>query len=213
MNVATSAVLARRPHALGRLRWIAPLWLLIYLPSYSAAYGLTNFLFLCNLGVILTALGLWFPSRVLLSSQAVAAMGIGALWTIDFAGRLLFGRHPLGVTSYMWDPQYPLATRLLSLYHVVWPMLLWVCLRRLGYDRRGWALQSGIAALALGVCRLVTLPAENVNYVFADPLFGRTFGPPLVHVLVTWAVLCGVLYGATHLLLRRLSRPGGFAGS
>ena len=51
--------------------WIAALWLLIYLPAYSAAYGLTNFLFLCNLGVILTALGLWFPSRLLLSSQAV----------------------------------------------------------------------------------------------------------------------------------------------
>ena len=96
---------------------------------------------------------------------------------------------------------------------MVRPTLLWVCLRRLGYDRRGWALQSGIAALALVTCRLVTLPVENVNYVFADPLFGRTFGPPLVHVLVIWAVLCGVLYGATHLLLRRLSRPGGFAGS
>jgi hypothetical protein len=191
---------------LGRLRWIGPLWLLIYIPSYAAAYGWANFLFLCNLGVGLTAAGLWFRNRLLLSSQAVAAMFIGVLWSVDFFGRLLLGFHPLGVTGYMWDPQYPLATRLLSLYHVVWPILLWVALRRVGYDRRGWPLQSAIAALVLVVCRLATGPVENVNYVFTDPLFGRTFGPPWMHVAVIWAVLAFVLYGATHLVLRRFLR-------
>lgn len=207
MSIVAPATPATPAHALGRLRWVAPLWLLVYLPSYSTAYGLTNFLFLCNLGVILTAIGLWIPSRILLSSQAVAAVSIGTFWTVDFAGRLLLGRHPLGVTSYMWDPQYPLATRLLSLYHVVWPILLVVCLKRLGYDKRGWALQSAIAAAVLVLCRLLTAPADNINYVFVDPIFARAFGPAPLHLLIVWAALSGVLYGLTHLLLRGLTTP------
>ncbi|MBZ0090028.1 MAG: hypothetical protein K8H90_06590, partial [Thermoanaerobaculia bacterium] len=45
-------------HAFPALRWLGPLWLAIYLPSYAVAYGLANFLFLCNLGVVLTAIAL-----------------------------------------------------------------------------------------------------------------------------------------------------------
>ena len=43
--------------SLPRLRVFAVLWLLVYLPAYAVAYGVVNFVFLCNLGVILTALG------------------------------------------------------------------------------------------------------------------------------------------------------------
>ena len=41
-----------------RLRWFGIVWLLVYLPVYASAYGLRNFLFLCNIGVILTAVAL-----------------------------------------------------------------------------------------------------------------------------------------------------------
>lgn len=87
-------------------------------PLVHRRLRLLNFLFLCNLGVILTAVGLLTGSALLLSSQAVAAMIICLVWCIDAGGRLLFGFFPLGATAYMWDPQYPLFTRLLSLYHV-----------------------------------------------------------------------------------------------
>ena len=56
-----------------RLRWLGVLWLVVYLPAYAQAWGAANFLFLCNIGVILTAIGLIARSRLLLSSQAVAA--------------------------------------------------------------------------------------------------------------------------------------------
>jgi len=45
--------------AFPRARWVALVALLVYLPTYAMAYGLANFLFLCNLSVILTAIGLW----------------------------------------------------------------------------------------------------------------------------------------------------------
>ena len=106
----------------------------------------------------------------------------------------------------MWDPQYPLFTRLLSLYHLAWPVLVVALVLRVGYDRRGWALQAGIAAVALVVCRLFTAPAENINFAFRDPLFDRAFAPAALHLTVVLAALAGVAYGLTHLLLVRFSK-------
>jgi hypothetical protein len=117
----------------------------VYVPSYAFAYGFANFLFLCNLAVILVAVGIWACSRLLLSSQAVGVLIVGVVWTVDVASRLLTGSHLVGGTEYMWDPRWPLFTRLLSLYHVILPVLLLVVLRRIGYDRRGYLLQSAIA--------------------------------------------------------------------
>lgn len=193
----------RAPHAFPRLRWLGLVWLAIYLPSYAAAYGLTNFLFLCNLGVVLTAVALIIESPLLLSSQALAAPVIGLAWSLDAGWRLATGSFLYGATGYMWDPQYPLFTRLLSLYHVAWPLLVLYCVRRLGYDRRGWALQTAIAASAIVAARLLTAPADNVNFAFEDPFFGVQIGPAPVHVAAVLLALAGAAYGLTHLALDR----------
>jgi hypothetical protein len=120
-----------------RLRWAAAAFLAVYLPGYALAYGLANFVFLCNLSVILAGVGIWTRSRLLLSSQAVASLLVGLAWTADVAFRLLSGRYLIGATAYMWDGQWPLFTRLLSLYHVALPVVLVLALRRIGYDARG----------------------------------------------------------------------------
>jgi hypothetical protein len=190
-------------HLFPRLRWLGLAWLAVYLPSYALAYGFTNFLFLCNLGVMLTAAALVWENRLVLSSQAVAAPVIGLAWALDAGWRVAFGHHLLGGTEYMWDPQYPLFTRLLSLYHVAWPLLVVALVRRVGYDRRGWALQTGIAASAVLISRLFTAPAENINFAFVDPIFGRAFQPPALHLAIVLVALAGVAYGATHLALLR----------
>jgi len=191
----------RSPHPLPRLRWLAPLWLAIYLPAYALAYGWANFLFLCNIGVLITAVGLWRGDRLLLSAAAVGALFIGFVWTVDFAARLLSGAHLLGVTAYMWDPQYPLFTRLLSLYHVVWPLLLLALLARLGYDRRGWALQAAIAVPLVVAGRFAGDAVANINYAFTDPLWGRELGPPVVHLATVAAGTVFVVFGLSHRIL------------
>lgn len=197
------------PPRFPRARWWALAWLAVYLPSYTVAYGLRNFLFLCNLGVLLTAVAIWRGDRLLLSSQAVAAPSIGLAWALDFSWRLATGAHLFGGTEYMWDPRYPLFTRLLSLYHLVWPILVVALVRRVGYDRRGWLLQSGVAAAALVVCRLFTPPAENINFAFVDPLFHRAFEPPVLHIAIVLAALAAVAYGLTHAILVAANRRGG----
>lgn len=190
-------------HAFPRLRWLGLVWLAVYVPSYAAAYGFTNFLFLCNLGVMLTAVGLLAESPLLLSSQALAAPVIGIAWSLDAGWRLATGEFLYGATDYMWDPQYPLFTRLLSLYHVAWPLLVVWCVRRLGYDRRGWPLQTLIAAAAILAARFATAPADNVNFAFRDPFFGVQIGPAPLHLALVLAALAGVAYGLTHLALER----------
>lgn len=191
------------PHAFPRLRWLGLIWLAVYVPSYAAAYGWANFLFLCNLGVMLTAVALLAENRLLLSSQALAAPVIGLAWALDAGWRLATGGFLYGATAYMWDARYPLFTRLLSLYHVGWPLLVLWCVRRVGYDRRGWPLQAAIAATALLVARLATAPADNVNFAFRDPFLDVQIGPAPVHLALVLAALAGAAYGLTHLALRR----------
>ena len=188
------------------LRAAALAWLVVYFPSYASAYGFRNFLFLCNLGVILTALAILFGSRLLLGSQAVAAPVIGIAWGLDAGWRVVTGAHLFGGTEYMWDPQYPLFTRLLSLYHLFWPVLVVALVRRIGYDRRSWPLQAGIAGAALVVCRLATPPAENINFAFVDPIFHRAFEPAALHLAIVLLTLAGVGYGLTHAALAAADR-------
>jgi hypothetical protein len=182
----------------------------VYFVSFAVSYGFANFLFLCNLSVILTAIGLWTGSRVLLSSQAVAILLVGTVWTADLVSRLVTGRHFLGGTEYMWDPRWPLFTRLLSLYHVVLPPLLVFALRRVGYDRRGYWLQCAIAVAGVSLGRLFG-PEANINQAFADPFFRRGWGGPLTHVAVVsgFLVLIGYPISERVLLeLIRLRAPG-----
>lgn len=189
-----------------RLRWLALAWLLIYLPSYGTAYGAMNFLFLCNLGVVLTAVGLILGNQLLVSTQALAAPAIGLVWALDAGWHLLTGSFIFGGTAYMWDPQYPLFTRLLSLYHVLWPLLVLWCVRTKGYDRRSWPTQTALAAAALLASRLLTEREVNVNYAFADPLFQLQLGPAPLHLAIVLAALSGVIYGCTHGFLIKVLR-------
>lgn len=198
-----SARATAAPHPFPRLRWVAFAWMWVYVPSYAYAYGWLNFLFLCNLGVFLTAAALWTGNRLVLSSQAIASPVIGLAWALDAGWRVATGAHLYGATEYMWDPRYPLFTRLLSLYHLAWPVITLWALRRVGYDRRGWALQAGIASVAIVVARAISPPSENINFAFRDPLLGRAFEPVMLHLVVVVASLTLVAYGATHAALLR----------
>lgn len=188
------------------LRWVALAWLLVYVPTYASAYPLTNFLFLCNLGVLLTALAFWRGDVLLLSSQAVGLPVIGAVWATDVLSRLLTGHHLIGGTEYMWDPRFPLGARLISLYHVVVPVVQLMALRSSGYDRRGYPLQAAIGLLAIVAGRFCG-PEANINYAFTDPLWKRAWGGAATHVALMAAVLGLVLYPLVHLALAKAFGP------
>ena len=178
-------------------------WLAVFVGAYWRTYGPANFLHLCDVAVILTCWGIWRASSLLLSTQALSSLVVDVLWDLDLVWRLLLGRHLIGGTEYMWDATFPLAVRVMSLFHIAWPVLLIASLRRVGYDRRAWLVQSLIAAVVFVFSRLVA-PEANINFAQKDPFFGRQWGPPAVHVAFMWSVLVTVVYWPTHRLLMRL---------
>lgn len=185
------------------MRWGALLWLAVWVPSYWFVWGWQNFLHLCDIAVILTCVGLWRGSTLLLSSQAISSMVVDLTWCVDVAWRWLLQRHLIGGTEYMWDARFPLWVRLLSGFHVFWPILLFWSLRRLGYDRRGWILQSGIAAVVLVASRFIA-PERNLNFAYRDPILGRAWGPAPVHLAFILLGLVAILYWPTHRVLARV---------
>jgi len=198
--------------AFPRMRWIALVWLVVWVPAYWRVWGWENFLRVCDVAVILTCVGLWRGSALLLSSQAINAILTDFAWCLDVGWRLASGRHLFGGTEYMWDAQYPLWVRLLSLFHVLLPVVLVWALVRVGYDRRGWLLQTGISAALLVVSRFFS-PALNLNYAHRDPFFGHGWGPAPVHLALVLGGMIVVLYFPTHVVLSKtLPQPAALRG-
>jgi len=123
------------------------LWMVAWVPLYWRQNGASNFLWICDFANFAILAALWAESALVASSQLAGVLFIQLFWAVDYFGRLLLGSHPIGGTEYMFDPAKPLWLRGLSLFHL-WsvPLLVWM-VRRLGHDRRGWVLQTGVAAL------------------------------------------------------------------
>lgn len=185
------------------IKWAALFWLLAWFPTYWHAWGPNNFLQMCDIALILTCIGLWTNSGLMISGQAVSSLLVDAAWALDAGWRLFLRHHLIGGTEYLFDASEPLWIRLLSLYHLVLPALLLWLLYRIGYDRRGCALQCAIA-LPVFIASRFTSPQKNMNFAFADPFFHRQWGPPPVHILVIWLFLVFVVYMPTHLVLERI---------
>jgi hypothetical protein len=175
-------------------------WLIIWAPLYWRQYGLQNFLFFCDLGNLMTGMALWLESPLIFSSAASGLLVLQTMYTVDLAGALLIGRHLVGGTEYMFDPGLPLTIRLLSLFHVVMPPLLVWAIWRLGYDRRGWKLQTLLTWIVVPI-NYFWRPEHDVNW--ARGLFFHE-----QHAMADWVYLLGYLvvvplfvYFPTHLFL------------
>jgi hypothetical protein len=185
------------------LRWASLFWLLLWLPSNVWAWGWQNLMHLCDVGMVLACLGLWWRQPLLISSQALNAVLVGFLWGLDVIWRLVAGHHLIGGTEYMWDAHYPLWIRLQSVFHLVLPLLLLWAMRILGYDRRALWFQSAIAASLLIASRFLS-PQLNMNYAFHDPLLHRAWGPAPVHLAVILAGCVLIFYWPSHLIFLRI---------
>src|SRR5436853_3743100 len=97
---------------------LVPLWLkLVYsafmavlIPVYWYYYGPTNFLYFCDVALLLTLVGIWIESPLLVSMCAVGILAPQALWVVDFLVRV-FGVSLTGLTDYMFASQNSLFLR------------------------------------------------------------------------------------------------------
>jgi hypothetical protein len=183
-------------------------WVLCWAPVYWRQYGAQNFLFFCDLGNLLIAIALWSESALIFSWQAVSLLLFQTLYTVDLAGAVVTGRHVIGGTEYMFDGAIPLYVRLLSLFHVVTPALLVWGIGRVGYDPRGWKLQT-VTCWVVVTINYLWRPEMDVNWA-RGPFFREQ------HAMPGWAYLVGyfvvvpaVVYYPTHLGLEWWARRRG----
>jgi hypothetical protein len=185
-------------------------------PYYLHCYGPTNFLYFCDVALLMALVAVWSERSIWASMPAVGILVPQAVWMVDFLGSLV-GLRVVGMTAYMFDPGIPLFTRGLSFFHFWLPLFLLWLLVRLGYDRRafvGWTLLAGILIL---VCFFLMpeqpAPADNpnlpvnINYVrgFSDTE-PQHWMPPLAYLGLLMVALPTCVFLPTHLILSRVFR-------
>ncbi len=203
---------------------VLPLWLklaysafvAVLVPYYLRVYGPTNFLYFCDMALLMTLVAVWRENALLVSMSAVGILLPQALWQIDFWGTCV-GLPVTGMTGYMFDPNLSLFVRGLSFFHFWLPLLLLWLIGRLGYDPRAFLAWTPLACGVLLICFFV-MPAPpppagnpnlpvNINYVygFSDQK-PQGWLPPLGYLGAMLLILPTCIFLPTHLLLKRLFR-------
>jgi len=179
------------------------LWMAVWVPAYWHANGPSNFLWLCDFANFGVLAALWLESGLLASAQLAGVLMIQLLWAIDFLSALIAGAHPIGGTEYMFDSAQPLWLRGLSLFHL-WtvPLLVWM-VRRLGYDGRGWKLQSLLALVLLPLGQQLGTRDQNLNWMWAPFGIEQRLLPPLLFAVAAVPIVAAVLFWPGHWIARR----------
>lgn len=181
------------------------LFTIFFIGVYWREYGPENFLWMSDIALFLTVAALWIESPFLISLCMVSFLPIELMWNLDFLIDLIMGKNITGTAHYMFEKQYAIFVRSLSLFHVILvPLWLWFTISW-GYDKRAiiWAIPMiWIIFVATYFC---TKPntENNINWVYMPVVQGwrhisqnmwlmlLLIGYPLLvcvpmHLLYTW---------------------------
>ncbi|MCP1833818.1 MULTISPECIES: hypothetical protein [Bradyrhizobium] len=187
----------------------------VLVPVYTYCYGPTNFLYFCDVCLILTLIGVWTESALLISMCAVGLLVPQTFWVIDFLAHVA-GCSLTGMTDYMFDQNLSLFLRFLSGFHGWLPFLLLFLVWRLGYDQRALIAWGVLAWALLLICYFVMpgprpdpgMTPVNINYVFGtSDRAAQGFVPPLVWLAGLMIGLPLLAFIPTHFMLRRAAPP------
>jgi hypothetical protein len=204
-----------------------PLWLktaytayvAVLVPVYLHYYGPTNFLYYCDVALLMTVAALWLECSLLASAALVGIFLVQMVWVADFLG-ILVGHPVVGMTSYMFDPEKWWFLRALSFFHFWLPFFLIGVVWRLGYDRRAFWAWAILAWILMPICYFLMpappAPADdpnlpvNIDYVYGfddtKPVNPLGLDGNLYFALVMIALPVGILL-PSHLLFCLLFRP------
>lgn len=181
----------------------------VLIPVYWRDYGPTNFLYFCDVALVLTLIAIWSENALLLSMCAVGILLPQAFWVGDFLLNAA-GVSVTGMTDYMFDAHRSLFLRLFSLFHGWLPFLLLYLVWKTGYDRRALPSWTGAAWALLLVCFFLTPPPMphpgltpvNINYVYglSDHVAQRLVSP-LIWFSGLFIGLPLAVFAPTHFLL------------
>jgi hypothetical protein len=209
------------PSAPGRI----PLWskllftafVAVLVPYYLSAYGPTNFLYFCDIALLMALTAMWLEIPLVASMPTVGILLPQMLWCLDFFGGLV-GWPLTGMTAYMFDPNLSLVARGLSFFHFWLPFLLLWLVGRLGYDRRAFVSWTVLAWLLM-LIGYFFMPAPpppadnpnlpvNINYVHGlSDERSQTWMPPWLYLTCLMLGLPLCIFLPTHLVLRKVFAP------
>lgn len=181
----------------------------VLVPVYLYKYGPTNFLYFCDVALLLTLAGIWLEDALLLSIATVGILVAQIFWLLSFLGHLL-GRRISGMTDYMFDRQRSRFLRGLSLFHGWLPVLLIYLLLHTGYDPRALPIWIGLSTALVLICYFFMPPPSpqrglapvNINYVYGfDSDKPQQWMPQWAWLLLVLLGFPLVLYMPAHLLL------------
>jgi signal transduction histidine kinase len=143
-----------------------------------------------------TVAALWLESPLITSMMALAVVLLDVVWNLDFFVRLLSGKSLTGLSAYMFNPKVSRAIRALSLFHIVFPLLLLWMLSRLGYDRRAFIAQTLLA------WNFLPPRSENINWVYGFGNEPQKLLPAPLYLLLLMILFPIIIYLPSHFLMQ-----------
>jgi hypothetical protein len=189
-------------------RWLVytySLFMAILVVIYWIYRGPQNFLWGCDIALLLTWVALWRNAALPASMALLVTLIPDIVWNTDFLLHLFSGRDVLGVdaTSYMFEQSMPLFVRALSLFHVfLAPMLVWM-VYRVGYDSRALVWMTAVAWFVIPVSYLASDVEQNINWVYGVGPIPPVWMSDQVYLILFMLAVPLIIFLPTHWLMKR----------
>ncbi|HTQ39514.1 MAG TPA: hypothetical protein VMJ32_10825 [Pirellulales bacterium] len=172
----------------------------VIIPVYWRQHGWKNFLWMSDIALFGSTIALWWPNRLLVSTEAVSVLVLEIVWGIDILLRLILGSRFAVLSKYMFQREIPLWIRLLSLFHVWLPWLLLWQVMQTGYDPRALVVQTVVWWVVVTACYFISTPEENINCAHGVGQLPQRLTPVGYLILLLFFVpVC--VYVPTHFFL------------
>jgi hypothetical protein len=179
---------------------------LAFILIYWRRYGPVNFLWFSDIALIGAVPAMWLESGLLSGVLTCMVLLPEVLWNVDYVLRLILRRRITGLTEYMFDASIPRWLRAISLFHVPLPLVLIWLVADYGYPAASLPYSIAVGALVLLLSYWLSPEAKNINWVFGLGRIQHRL-PPLVHLVLLFAVFVLAVFLPTHLLLAWVFQP------
>jgi hypothetical protein len=153
------------------MKSVFTLFVSVLVVVYWKYYGPQNFLWMSDVGLFLTLAAVWLESPLIISVCICAFVFVELAWNLDFLIELATGRSLLGLAHYMFQPRHSLFLRLLSLFHVMLPVIWFWLILVWGYDTRALLYAVPLIWLIFITTYWCTDPELNINWIFMPALY------------------------------------------